>query len=347
MSIWPQLRSLSSSASTPIHKIFAEAALNQVENTDFELIATSTMLPAPIPVIKVALVLIAMAAIPIGLSVSRKTFDYNPLAYKVAWALAFSINLITVSLPGRFDSQAQENKQGFPWVTLFEPAGWAFAIWGIIYAGELAVTAYTMTMVASDDVLRSATPYWVAGNLFQSLWCLTFRPQFRGAMWLPMSLLAAGSGSLLLSHRALSAGMASLGVEWTKNKLLLLLLRSPISLHTAWLAAATLLNLNGWAVMASASYPAQIALAFASAFLGATYGVLATWFTGDPLLAGTIAWALSALSARTLLKVEKNVIEYVSADTQKALALAEYMLANALKSLAFGAALFEAVRRYL
>jgi hypothetical protein len=276
---------------------------------------------------KVAATLLATSSIPVVCAIAKRNIDSNLWSHKIVWAIAFIANFITVSLPGRFDSEAQENKQGFPWVTLFEPAGWAFAIWGVIYAGELALTIYASFLSSPTALFREAAPFWLAGNLFQSLWCLTFRPEFRSAMWVPMSLLALGSTSLLLAHQVFTATLKN-EPSW-----LLLALRAPVSLHAAWLAAATCLNLNGWAVMEKASYPLQIAVAFASCFLGAGIGALTSLQSGDPLLAATIAWALAALASRTALKVEKNTIPYVSADTQKALALTEGTLSKTLQAL--------------
>ena len=55
--------------------------------------------------------------------------------YQIA---GFLINLGSVSLPGRFDSDVNPESMVFPWPTLVSPAGFAFAIWGVIYLGELA-----------------------------------------------------------------------------------------------------------------------------------------------------------------------------------------------------------------
>eukprot|EP01031_Cornospumella_fuschlensis_P028015 gene28015-33829_t len=326
---------------TPVQKLgLAEFSFEESNLLAMASSGTSTS----IPIFRTAVALVAMASIPLLSMHAKNLVDGHSWAYKVVWAIAMAVNFITVGLPGRFDSEAQENKKGFPWVTLFEPAGWAFAIWGVIYAGELALTAYVASIGKEVTLFKKAAPLWLAGNLFQSLWCLTFRPQFKSVLWLPMSLLASASAAFLGCHQVLSEGL--MAQAWSQpllERLAILLIRSPVSLHTAWLAAATCLNLNGWTVTSGCSYSAQIAVAFASCFIGAIYAVAATWYTKDPLIAGTIAWALSALVSRTLIKVEQNAIPYISADTQKALALTEKVMANGLIALAVSISVLSAI----
>lgn len=166
---------------------------------------------------------------------------------RALWASAFLLNLFTVSLPGRFDGQAVElQKQkdaattpeeikniesGMPWVTLFEPAPWAFAIWGVIYSSELLLTAFvTLFGHLQVAMVEKATPYWLAGNLFQSLWCFCFRPKFRNALWLPMIFLALASGSFFAAHREMTMLITTPRAPFM-GKIGLLLCRFPLALH--------------------------------------------------------------------------------------------------------------------
>ena len=64
--------------------------------------------------------------------------------YRALWTFAYIVNLITVSIDGRFDSEttrktnSTRGKDGtiLTFTPVFAPAGWAFAIWGAIYFGE-------------------------------------------------------------------------------------------------------------------------------------------------------------------------------------------------------------------
>jgi hypothetical protein len=103
--------------------------------------------------------------------------------FRAVWLAAFLFNCITVSVPGRFDGQMEDGKISVVWRSLFSPSGWAFAIWGVIYTSELFASVYIAARGGAG--LRKASLFWLAGTLFQSLWCLVFRPYFKGAMWYP------------------------------------------------------------------------------------------------------------------------------------------------------------------
>jgi len=61
--------------------------------------------------------------------------------WRLACAVAFALNVAAVSLPGRYDGDVKVAADGsaqFGWDSLFTPAPYAFAIWGVIYLGEAA-----------------------------------------------------------------------------------------------------------------------------------------------------------------------------------------------------------------
>ena len=94
--------------------------------------------------------------------------------------------------------------------------------------------------------IKKATPYWIAGNLFQSLWCFVFRPLFINSLWLPASQLLLGAVSFNFLHESLTNSIMS--EDNAKARIILYLIRFPMSLHGSWLCGATLLNLNSWYV---------------------------------------------------------------------------------------------------
>jgi len=100
----------------------------------------------------------------------------------------------------------------------------------------------------------------------------------------------------------------------------------------AWLAAATVLNLNAWMSVSNASTAVQVPVAYLSGLIAFVVGgcrlpfysshdqiirmkytvyhvitplPVMTVFSGDPWIALTAAWALSAVRSRTLFKIEK------------------------------------------
>lgn len=288
--------------------------------------AVSSKIPGMMAVITASIAAIIPAMIYLNSNkyfVSDSNSDVPSWLYKLVWAGAFLLNLVTVSLPGRFDGEASRESKlenGVEvttpvWYTLFEPSGWAFAIWGVIYLTEtiLTVVATVVTQGNSQDSVAStvavafqkATPWWLAGNLFQALWCFAFRPAFKNFLWVPMSLLALGAVSFGGVHREFTTALAALPASppFSIRGLCLLLMRFPLALHTGWLSAATLLNFNAWVSVSKALLRTQVSTAFLSAYIGAAVGIVLAVKTQDPFLALTVAWALAAVSSRTYEKV--------------------------------------------
>lgn len=288
-------------------------------------------LPVTIPYVKLSGVILGTVGIP-GLIYffKEQLFHKFPWSFRVAWTLSFLCNVIFVSIPGRFDGVADADIN-IGWETVFAPAGYAFAIWGMIYLGELLITLYTGLYGIPDHPLRDATIWWTFGNIFQSLWCAAFRPQFKSFLWLPSSLLGLAAISLFKVHDVLTNSILDSSQSlWTKIGLTAF--RAPVSLHAGWLAAATLLNLNGWAAMSQISMGSQVALAFGSSYIAFILGLFIAIRQRDPLVALTVAWALGAIAYQTKEKSKLNL----SAETKEALVKTEGFLAKVLVSAALG-----------
>lgn len=254
----------------------------------------------------VALVAGAALTIPLALALYNSSLQKHPWGYKVAWVAAFTLNLFAVMQPGRFDGQvSQDGAPSLQWNTIFNPAAYAFAIWAVIYLGELLLTLSVGLGIMDQPVtavLKEATPFWVAGNAFQSLWCYTFRPKFFPALWVPAALLGAACYSMFSAHSIVSRAILDVTSSWlagTKENIFHFLVRFPLALHAGWLAAATLLNINGAAAAAGAALGNQIALAYLSSYMAFGAGAFLTYRSRDPCVALTVAWALRALAVKT------------------------------------------------
>jgi hypothetical protein len=304
---------------------------------------------SPVPTLKLAAMAVALLVVPILSRVLDKQSIKDPALYKLAWMLAFAVNVVTVNIPGRFDSQsAMSGKEGsIPWSSLFDPAGWAFSIWGVIYFTEFLTTVYVGLGNEPAEIYSRVAPYWVAGNLFQSAWCLAFRPDLRGFLWIPGLLLALSGASLGLGHMVLTNSINVLSNEFNADvQNILRLVRLPFALHTGWLMVATLLTLNALATVSNISMGAQIAVAFLSAYAAAGAGAVLTLKTRDATLAFTAAWALAAVSTRTKRKVtdlsKAGLVQAVAAEgtgmlsVHAALAITERILSLLLVALGFG-----------
>ena len=202
---------------------------------------------------------------------------------------AFAINVVSVAIPGRFDSDVTPDRMDFPWPTLFAPAGFAFAIWGVIYLGELVGLAALVRSAAIAERAAPASRAWLCANAAQALWCASFRPWALDRLWLSALCLSATAWCLLLSQlqlvHALRQTQASLG--WS-------LLVAPRSLHCGWTTAATLVNVNAWMGSTAPGPPVALATAMLSIVAGVGLADLYTRL-GVPMAAAAIAWALFAV----------------------------------------------------
>lgn len=238
---------------------------------------------------------------------------------------AFATNVIAVSIPGRLDGQLEdEMRKGDPNPTkpnadmskksedspligkdgsssayslnrsrtLVNPSGWAFAIWGPIYLGEAAfVVAQCLAADATvSALLPQITAPFVAANIFQSLWCASFRPSY-GDGWkkyVSAGMLAGTAYSLSMVH---SAGTAVLAAEPSMMSYLIV----PVTMHFGWTTAAALVNLNGsLGSDENTSTRSLIALGNSSAVAATALGVGLTLSQSSPAYGLTLAWALAA-----------------------------------------------------
>lgn len=280
-----------------------------------------------VPVIQTLTISLAAVSIPFIASQLSAKIAAHAWLHRAIWLLAFIVNCFTVSIPGRFDTQLKDGKVEIPWRTLFEPAEWAFAIWGAIYLGEFALTAYAAFVAQPSAAFKESAVYWLSGSLFQSLWCFSFRPSFKRILFFPACFLAASSASFLLAFRAFHKqylAHVAIAQKDTLSLLPLLLSVIPLALHATWLAGATLLNINGWAAVTQIAKPVQISISFASAFITAAVGIGLSVYSLNPFFAWTSAWALTALSEKSSLTQLKTFSE----DVQKGISATEIALAR-------------------
>jgi len=236
---------------------------------------------------------------------------------------AFATNVAAVSVPGRLDGQQDTEMRkgslnptkpnaGKPSEesalldesttsaysldrsrTLINPSGWAFAIWGPIYLGEAAFVA--AQLFASDassiaTLLPAVTAPFVAANVFQSLWCASFRPSY-GVGWkkyVSVAMLAGTAYSLSLVH---AGGCALMAANSTIPSYLIL----PMTVHFGWTTAATLVNLNGSLAADDSTSPTTLtAMGHSSALVATALGAGLTIAQSAPAYGLTLAWALAA-----------------------------------------------------
>jgi tryptophan-rich sensory protein len=126
--------------------------------------------------------------------------------------------------------------------TLFTPAGYAFAIWGVIYAAFTAYAVYALLPSQRGNAAHDRiAPAFIAYNLLGITWITVFRAEWLVAsVVVIVAMLAAGIVMYLRASQAIERGELAGG--W----------RAPFSLYLGWISVATIANTavvlvaNGW-----------------------------------------------------------------------------------------------------
>jgi hypothetical protein len=197
-------------------------------------------------------------------------------------AFVANLGITYLSLTGIFGETNTDLSEKYQ--TLVTPAGFAFAIWGLIFTWEgVWSVAQLLPRYCQFAAVRVAAPWWWAACLFQVAWTVAFAQES-----IPLSLC------FMLCILASLLGIV-LSVDQQKLSLVeYLLLRAPFALHLGWIIAASNVNLNVVADWAEASPGALLGLGIAS--LVAVVAI-ATFFTcgvktSEPIVCMVAAWAL-------------------------------------------------------
>ena len=131
----------------------------------------------------------------------------------------------------------------------FVPAGYVFAIWGLIYIGLITYGVFQALPAQADNPrLRSLDGFFILSSAANILWLFLWHyEQFVGTLIVMLFLLA----SLIGIYLRLGVGKtkASRGETW--------LVRVPFSIYLGWITVATIanatellnyLNWNGWGI---------------------------------------------------------------------------------------------------
>jgi len=116
----------------------------------------------------------------------------------------------------------------------FVPAGYVFAIWGLIYIGLLTYAVYQVLPAQRDNPRLQAIGFWVVlGGLANSMWIFLWHyEQFIGTLSVMLVLLA----SLIATYLRLGIGKTKVSKSETW------LARTPFSIYLGWITVATIAN---------------------------------------------------------------------------------------------------------
>lgn len=242
----------------------------------------------------------------------KTTSGAQRIANLLAFVLTVAVNGLANALPINGQTTGEISDR-FP--VYFVPAGYVFAIWGIIYLGLLGFVIYQLLPGQRDNPRLQRIGWWfVAGCLANAAWIFFWHYEvFPVTLVLMLVLLA----SLLAIYLRLGIGRMQVAraEKW--------LVDVPFSIYLGWITVATVANVTdvlyilGWnggpisppawavimlvvaTVLAAAMSFTRRDIAYVLVIVWAFVGIAVKQST-TPLVAGA-AWALAAVAALTLV----------------------------------------------
>jgi hypothetical protein len=157
------------------------------------------------------------------------------IANLVTFIIALTVNILASALPlnGQNTGEISDRFQVY-----FVPAGYVFAIWGVIYIGWIVFTIFQFRGDQKESPrLRRLEYLFAISNLLNAAWLFTWHYNFFGLSVLVMLSLLV---SLIASYLSLNVNRSSAkGAEWWSVDL-------PFSIYLGWITVATVANVTDW-----------------------------------------------------------------------------------------------------
>jgi benzodiazapine receptor len=203
----------------------------------------------------------------------------------VTLAAVLVLNTLATTLPlgGRTTAEISDSFN-----LRFVPAGYVFAIWGLIYLALIGFAVFQALPRQQANPAVRATGYWFAlGNVANAVWIVAWH---YGYFTLTMAVMAILLASLIVIHRRLAAlPAAGPGARW--------LVGLPFSLYLGWISVATIANASAWLVHLGWDGRPLDPVVWA-ALMAAVAGGLGAWLAyryRDLVYAGVLVWALAGI----------------------------------------------------
>jgi len=252
------------------------------------------------------------------MQISGADFIESALMAGGGWRLvlggSFILFFIATSIPGRLDMKLGKPKKED--MRFFTPSPWAFAIWGPIFLGEMAMAITTavapgaLSGPAGDRWLMEMAPSYAAAALHQVLWTGAFREWALDKLWISASLLTFAAVGLFSAHGTITRALSIPDHVSTWGYIAAAL---PVSMHFGWMTCAAALSWNNVLNKFGAPTKVQLSAAIATCYGAAALLGHVSFWGKDPVPALVGAWALWAVS--TGHEVLRGAVDNLSLDT--------------------------------
>jgi translocator protein len=186
----------------------------------------------------------------------------------------------------------------------FTPAGYVFAIWGLIYLGLIAVAVYQALPAQRENPRLRSTGWLIVWSCVANIvWLFCWHYGFRTSwFWLTEVAMLALLGLLIMIYNRLGTGVTSVGAAETWA------VRVPISVYLGWISVATIANTTitlyslGWTGKSIAEILTILLLA-----VGTALGLLMLFRRRDIAYALVLVWAFIGVGVPNQLADSKTV----------------------------------------
>lgn len=157
------------------------------------------------------------------------------LANAFSVVLALTVNILANALPLNGQNTGEISNR---FKVYFVPAGYVFAIWGVIYIGWMVFAVYQfMPKQKENPRLRRLGYFFTLSGVFNALWLFCWHYNQIGLSVLVMLILL---GLLIVSYLRLGVGRVpnSTLEHW--------FVEVPFSAYLGWISVATIANISDW-----------------------------------------------------------------------------------------------------
>ena len=161
--------------------------------------------------------------------------NLRQIANLLSVLLALTVNILATALPLNNQTTAQISDR---FKVFFVPAGYVFAIWGIIYIGWIAFTVYQFLPAQKESPrLRGLGYLFALTGVFNAAWLFCWQYNHFTLSVIVMLILL---GLLIASYLNLNIGhtLVSNVEKWCVD--------IPLSVYLGWISVATIANISDW-----------------------------------------------------------------------------------------------------
>lgn len=203
--------------------------------------------------------------------------------------IALTINILSNALPLNGQNTGAISDR---FKVYFVPAGYVFAIWGVIYLGWIAFTIYQLRPSQKENPrLRHLGYLFAISNLLNAAWLFCWHyNQFGLSVLVMLALL----GMLIASYLRLDVNRAS------ASRTGLWAVDIPFGIYLGWITVATVANISDWLYLVqwngfgiSAQIWAVIMIAVASLL-----GILMLQFRRDVAYTFVLVWSFIGIAVK-------------------------------------------------